>query len=144
MIKRNRLFYVVLVVAMASGIFIGCGESKNIATDTSSVQYSEFADNNINIPGYESIDFKAGKKKQSSKFHNPENNSCYFVMTLIMDDETLWKSDYIKPGESINKMKLSRSLEAGEYSAKLKYECFTLNDKNPLNGADITLMINVS
>lgn len=107
--------------------------------------YTNVVENSdISIPGYESIDFKAGKKKQSSKFHNPENNSCYFVMTLIMDDETLWKSDYIKPGESINKIKLSRSLEAGEYSAKLKYECFTLNDKNPLNGADITLMINVS
>ena len=141
----SRLFSVVLAAAMLSGIFTGCSESNTEkAAVSSNVNYSESDLNNISIPGYESIEFKAGKKKQSSGFHNPENNSCYFVMTLIMDDETLWKSDYIKPGESINKIKLSRSLEAGEYSAKLKYECFTFNDKNPLNGADITLMINVS
>ena len=136
--KNSIIILAFLILAM----LIGCTAP---TVEKQANDYSNIVENsNISIPGYESIDFKAGKKKQSSKFHNPENNSCYFVMTLIMDDETLWKSDYIKPGESINKIKLSRSLEAGEYSAKLKYECFTLNDKNPLNGADITLMINVS
>ena len=136
--KNSIIILAFLILAM----LIGCTSP---TVEKQANDYSNIVENsNISIPGYESIDFKAGKKKQSSKFHNPENNSCYFIMTLIVDDETLWKSDYIKPGESINKIKLSRSLEVGEYSAKLKYECFTLNDKNPLNGADITLMINVS
>ena len=97
----------------------------------------------ISVPGYESISFKAGALSQSVDLKNPQTNNCYFVMSLIIDGETLWTSDYIEPGEAVTKLTLSRPLDKGEYEAVLHYDCFTLNDKTPLNGAEIKLLLKV-
>ena len=129
---------------MSLSAFCGCDnveETKIVEQPVT--QSTEAESGNINIPGYETLEFKAGKTKQSSGFHNPDDNSCYFRMSLLTDGETIWQSDYIKPGESIRKIKLSRSFDAGDYEAKLKYECFTLQDKAPLNGAEIEVALHV-
>ena len=75
---------------------------------------------------------------------NPQTNDCYFVLSLIINSETLWTSDYIEPGYAVKKLTLSRALDKGEYDAVLHYDCFTLNDKTPLNGAEINLTIKVN
>jgi len=142
----KQIFKILTAVVLGLTMFSGCESGKDEDTDTASVTVTESAEtvnSNIEIPGYESVEFKAGKEKQSSRFYNPEGNSCFFRLSLITGDETLWQSDYIAPGEKADKLKLNRALEAGEYAAKLKYECFTLNDKTPLNGAEIELKINV-
>ena len=53
-------------------------------------------------------------------------------------------NEHIAPGEKVGEITLSHALDKGEYQAKLKYECFTLQDKSPLNGAEIDLAINVN
>ena len=40
-------------------------------------------------------------------------------------------------------LQLSKELESGEYTATLKYECFRLQDKTPLNGSNVELMLKV-
>ena len=97
----------------------------------------------IDIPGYESLSFKAGSLSQTVNLKNPQTNDCYFVLSLIINSETLWTSDYIEPGYAVKTLTLTRAPEKGEYDAVLHYDCFTLNDKTPLNGAEIKLKINV-
>ena len=76
--------------------------------------------------------------------YNPENNACYFRISLLLDGEALWRSDLLAPGQTAPKQTLSRALAAGEYSAVLKYECFADEAETvPLNGSEIALTLRV-
>ncbi|MBQ6959412.1 MAG: hypothetical protein IJP78_00380 [Clostridia bacterium] len=99
---------------------------------------------NIAIPGYEKLSFTAGKTAQTVNLKNPPENACTFVLTLTMEDgETLWTGKALSPGEAFTRITLTRALDAGEYPATLHYDCFSLQDHTPLNGAEIQLTIEV-
>ena len=100
----------------------------------------------IDIPGYGSITLKADTKEQSVNLHNPEQNTCYFQMTLLLSDGTqVWKSGLLEPGKGFYDITLEQTLPAGTYEeAVLKYECFSMNeDQTPLNGSEIKLTLRV-
>ena len=98
----------------------------------------------IAIPGYEKLNFAAGKTAQTVNLKNPPENACTFVLTLTLEDgETLWTGKALSPGEAFTRITLSRALDAGEYPATLHYDCFSLNDNTPLNGAEVKLTIEV-
>ena len=97
---------------------------------------------NIAIPGYEKLSFAAGKTSQAVNLKNPAENACTFVLALTPEGgETLWTGKALSPGEAFKRITLSRALDAGEYPATLHYDCFSLNDNTPLNGAEIQLTI---
>lgn len=99
----------------------------------------------ITIPAVSGIYLKAGQLHQTVDFiHNPEKNKCYFQIQLLLSDNTLiWESDYIKPSESIKEIELLQTLERGIYkNCKLIFHCYSLDEKKPLNGGQITLEIN--
>ena len=99
---------------------------------------------NIAIPGYEKLDFAAGKTAQAVNLKNPPENACAFVLTLTLEGgETLWTGKALSPGEAFTRITLTRALDAGEYPAALHYDCFSLQDNTPLNGAEIQLTIEV-
>ena len=99
---------------------------------------------NIAIPGYEKLTFTAGKTAQTVNLKNPPENACTFVLTLTLEDgETLWTGKALSPGEAFTRITLSQALDAGEYPATLHYDCFSLQDNTPLNGAEIQLTIEV-
>ena len=99
---------------------------------------------NIAIPGYETLSFAAGKTAQAVNLKNPAENACTFVLSLSLDDgETLWTGEAIQPGEAFTRITLSKALDAGDYPATLHYDCFSLNDNTPLNGAEIKITIEV-
>ena len=99
---------------------------------------------NISIPGYEKLSFEAGKTAQAVNLKNPAENACTFVLTLTMEDgETLWTGEALKPGEAFTRITLTRALDAGEYPATIHYDCYTIEDNRPLNGAEIELIIEV-
>ncbi len=90
----------------------------------------------IQIPGYESMTFAAGETVQTVDIGNPAANSCYFVITIKLEDGTqLFQSGYLEPGQGYTSIELTQSLEAGEYIAVIQYECYSLEDKSALNGA---------
>ena len=144
--KLNRVFAAFLAAALSVSLLCGCTDDKDSKSDTQQAvnQSAEADSSNIQIPGFETLDFKADTEKQSVPFHNPKDNNCYFRLTLTLDGETLWQSEYIAPDEKVGEIKLSHALDKGDYAAKLKYDCFTLQDKSPLNGAEIDLAINVN
>ena len=158
--KMNIILTVFLTTLMALGILTGCSRDSGGSADKLKKDYSNIVENpNISIPGYESLDFKAGKTKQSVDFYNPDDNTCFFRISLVLKDETdtangeegnageetvLWTSDFIEPGEHVKSIKLRKELESGEYTATLKYECFRLQDKTPLNGSNVELTLNVN
>ena len=99
---------------------------------------------NIAIPGYEKLSFAAGKTAQAVNLKNPPENACTFVLTLTLEGgETLWTGKALSPGEAFTRVTLSRALPAGEYPATLHYDCFSLQDNTPLNGAEIQLTLEV-
>ena len=99
---------------------------------------------NIAIPGYETLSFAAGKTAQTVNLKNPAENACTFVLTLTLEGgETLWTGKALSSGEAFTRIMLSRALDAGEYPATLHYDCFSLQDHTPLNGAEIQLTIEV-
>ena len=99
---------------------------------------------NIAIPGYEKLSFAAGKTAQTVNLKNPAENACTFVLTLTLEGgETLWTGKALSPGEAFTRITLTRALPAGEYPATLHYDCFSLQDNTPLNGAEVKLTIEV-
>ena len=99
---------------------------------------------NIAIPGYEKLDFAAGKTAQTVNLKNPPENACTFVLSLTLDDgTTLWTGEALSPGEAFTRITLSKALDAGEYAATLHYDCYTIEDNRPLNGAEIQLTLEV-
>lgn len=159
--KSNKILTAFLIVMLALGTLTGCLGDSGGNTDKPKKDYSNIVENpNISIPGYESLEFKAGTKKQSVSFYNPEENTCYFRISLVLKsdngteaggtagdseakEEILWSSELIEPGEELKSIKLDKELDSGDYPATLKYECFRLTDKTPLNGSDIELTLTV-
>ena len=145
--KMNTVYGIFLILIMMSYL-TGCLSDTVGKTDKPKKDYSNIEMNpNISIPGYESLEFKAGKKKQSVNFYNPEENTCYFRISLVLKadeaEEVLWTSELIEPGEEVKSIKLDKELESGEYPAILKYECFSFKDETPLNGSNVELVLSV-
>ena len=99
----------------------------------------------IIILGYRVLEFRAGKRLQNTRFHNPPENNCSFKLSLIMPDGALlWTSELLEPGNIFVKIMLSKSLKKGTYrDALLKYQCYSLDGTTELNGAEIKLTIEV-
>ena len=98
----------------------------------------------IAIPGYEKLRFAAGKTAQAVNIKNPAENACTFVLSLTLDDgTTLWTGKALSPGEAFTRITMNRALDAGDYPATLHYDCFSLQDSAPLNGAEIQLTLEV-
>ena len=99
---------------------------------------------NIAIPGYEKLDFAAGKTAQAVNLKNPPENACDFVLTLTLEGgETLWTGKALSPGEAFTRITLNKALDTGDYPATLHYDCYTIEDNQPLNGAEIQLTLEV-
>ncbi|MBQ9721443.1 MAG: hypothetical protein IJV64_12240 [Oscillospiraceae bacterium] len=141
MTKHNRVFAAFLALALAL-MLTACGAGGDTVE-----RFAEAAPGNgesIAIPGYEKLSFAAGKTAQAVNLQNPAENACTFVLTLsLTDGEALWTGKALSPGEAFTRITLSKALDAGDYPATLHYDCFSLQDNTPLNGAEIQLTIEV-
>ncbi len=150
-IKQKKIPIIILLILILTAIGLGVwfflmnnDEPTEFSEPTASVE-TEKNENTIAIPGYEGLTLKADTKKQELSLKNPETNTCYFVITLYLEDGTeLWKSEMIKAGDVSKPIKLNQELSAGNYPAKLKYECYRMDaKKTPLNGAEMKLTLRV-
>lgn len=95
----------------------------------------------IKIPGYKTIKLKQGLTAQRVSLVNPEGNPCYFVISFVLKDtnEVIYKSKMVPPGKGIYNITLNRKLTPGTYKMVLKYETFSLDGLNPMNGANVNV-----
>lgn len=162
--KSIKVLFLILlaVVLVGGGIFAGMnwnrwfGEEPAATADVDSnaEEYTGDRDtytgkkntDTIDIPGFDVMNLKANTKEQSVNLYNPEQNSCYFKISLILADGTrLWQSGLVEPGKAIYNLTLEQALDAGEYvDTTLKYECFAMDEEQtPLNGSEIKITLNV-
>ena len=141
MTKHNRVFAAFLALALAL-MLTACGAGGD--TVERFAEAAPGSGESIAIPGYEKLSFAAGKTAQAVNLQNPAENACTFVLTLsLTDGEALWTGKALSPGEAFTRITLSKALDAGDYPATLHYDCFSLQDNTPLNGAEIQLTIEV-
>lgn len=160
---KTILLVLLAVILVGGGVFVGInwnnwfGEEDTPATaqvDKDAEDYTGDRDtytgkkntDTIDIPGFDVMNMKAGTKEQSVNLYNPEQNTCYFKMSILLSDGTkLWESKLIEPGKAVYDLTLRESLSAGEYEdCTLKYECFAMDEEQtPLNGSEIKFTLNV-
>ena len=141
--RKQNILAAFLVLALALALALtACG-----ARGDKVERFAEAAPGsgvNIAIPGYEKLSFEAVKTAQAVNLKNPAENACTFVLTLTLEgDETLWTGEALSPGEAFTRITLSKALDAGDYPATLHYDCYTIEDNRPLNGAEIQLTLEV-
>ena len=98
----------------------------------------------IILAGYDRIKLRAEQKEQSVYFYNPEENECFLVFSLLLDGEELCSSGFLAPNTTVETVRLSKALPAGEYAdAVLRYSCYDLYTQRELNGAEIAVKLEV-
>ena len=149
-LKRAWLIILLIIIAAVVALtvcFVLNNAEKNNPNEAAVSAGTEIEKNEdiISIPGYEGLTLKADTCIQELALNNPPQNTCYFVITLYLEDGTeLWKSEMIEAGGVSKAMILNKELPAGNYPALLKYECFRMDDnKTPLNGAEMKLTLRV-
>lgn len=152
--KKYIIAFILLfvVVIMLVWLFYSCQSHKtNLTADTTTTESKSLdftpynnTEDTITIPGIDGFNLKAGQLQQQVDFYNPQKNKCYFKISLYLSDGTMiWQSDYIAPSEKISEINLNKKLHKGLYkNCQLVYECFSLNNKSPLNGGSVKLEIN--
>ena len=96
----------------------------------------------IAIPGWGQIALPAGKTDVTVDFPNPEENAGQYYLTfaLILKDtgETLYESELVPPGKTIQHITLSRPLDEGTYDAVVHVQPYRMDEqKTPTNNADM-------
>lgn len=121
-------------------------DSTTESTTDNELDFVPAGDNNgrIQIPAVTGLNMRAGQLEQTVDFYNPQENTCYFVITLCLSDDTeIYKSDMLAPGEHITAITLSQELQRGLYrNCRMIYNCYALDGKTKLNGSNVVLEIN--
>ncbi len=152
--KRKRLG-IILTIAGATAllitlffIFFGSklilNPEHEFEPEQSVVQSSQQLDfDSISIPGKESMKIQAEEKSVSVDLYNPEDNKCYFEISILLEDGTeLYKSKLVKPGQNIYKINLNKELAKGTYNATIHYSTYTMDGNyTPLNGANVPVKL---
>lgn len=154
--RRKKKMAVILLAAAAlllaavSVLLVGRQEGRQVKLPNGeTVPQSDSVEkrtDSIAIPGYEGITLKANSKEQEIGFPNPAQNTCYFQISLMLEDGTmLWRSELVTPGEISDPITLEESLEAGVYpNALLKFDCYTMDGAmRALNGAATKMTLHV-
>ncbi len=146
--RIKRIAVVPLIVAVAFGAaFVGArfggGNSPEPGPAAAETQPQNIGDN-IAIPGYDVIRLKAHKTEQSVYLCNPEQNHCFFVISLLCDGAEVFKSGMMPPNAKAETITLTQPLEAGSYeNAIVRYACYDLYTQRELNGAEIAIRLEV-
>lgn len=145
-VKKNLAIQIgILLVVVVTGMMLisnrtNTGDTKVMLKTEEEVVHNS---DSIRVPGYEKLEFKAGKTTQKVTLYNPSQNDCNFKMSLILEDGTvIWQSDTLEPGYAFSRITLDQKLEKGTYeNVLLKYECNSVEDNRELNGSQISLML---
>lgn len=107
----------------------------------------------VSVPGWSSLDFPADTSEVTVDFFNPEENEGKYTLTfeLRLPDESeqgyevLYSSGLVEAGLHIQKINLSRGLEAGVYDATIHVQPYRMDEnKTATNNADLKTKLIVS
>ena len=150
--KRIAVIVLLAVVVVVILLLRICGDSPVIpSTDTDPTKGTlnftpagEQQNNTIKIPGMTGIVMQSGQLEQTVDFHNPKENTCYFVLSLYLSDDTgIVTGGFGEGRERITEIVLNQTLQRGIYGkCRLVYECYTLDNKYALNTGEVVLEIN--
>lgn len=154
-------FLVIIIFGLLMGIFLTSGEKNNLPEeikggvgleiDPNAGEYveperEETPSKGVAIPGWGSITIPANQKEVTVDFMNPDANKDLYYLTFelrLLDNsekgyESLYKSGLVTPGLHIQKIELSRALQAGEYDAVVHVQPYKMDeDRTPTNNADM-------
>ena len=144
------------VCLLLGGVFLGTrmgqppGNVPQEAAEAHSTgtEYAVGGVGSIAIPGYDKLTFKAGALTQYVTFENPSENTCYFVISIVLPDGTeIYKSGMVAPGAVIDCLRLRAAPTVGVYeNTLLKYSCWNVDDEGELsevNGANTLFTLEV-
>ena len=98
----------------------------------------------VAIPGWSSITIPAGQTEVTVDLPNPAANAekyyLSFEMRLADTGEVLFSTGYVAPGQSINKVTLTRPLEAGTYNVIIRVQPCRA-DGSLTNNADMATIL---
>lgn len=96
----------------------------------------------IIIPGFGYIVMQEASTTQDVVLENPAENDVYFIISLLIEDQEVYKSGLIEPGKGIYSIELPEFYSEGEYAGKLNYETRSIsNPEEEKNGAEINVPI---
>lgn len=150
--RRFILIAVILLVIMAAAVIAKLAAPKGEVTSfqpefeegQTQATSEGSVERGITIPGYSTIPITAGTADVSIDLFNPEENEVYFQITFILTDEEeqIYQSKLIKPGDHLYDITLDRPLEAGTYDLTIRYDTFSMDDSySPRNGASVNCIL---
>lgn len=147
--KKQVLTAVSVLLALAAvfgasymGASMGAGRSPQAAAETA--QEPQDAGESIAIPAFEKIRLRANQTAQEVTFYNPAENRCFFIISLLVDGNQIYRSEMMPPDTEVNAIDLSEPLYSGEYrGAVLQYSCYDLYTQRELNGAEMNVLLEV-
>lgn len=107
----------------------------------------------VSVPGWSSLDIPADTSEITVDFFNPEENAEKYSLTFelrIPDKsekgyEVLYTSGLVEPGLHIQKINLSRGLDAGVYDATIHVQPYRMDENHTAtNNADLQTKLIVS
>lgn len=153
LIKKKTILMVVLQITALIAVSAVCvmafgGKSmssggikleKNVVGWNQEMESSDEAAD-IQIPYYADIYMEGGSDEIDMYLVNPKENECYFTYTFVLrdSDEQIYQSGLIEPGKALEKVKLDRNMESGEYSLDMRIDTYTLDTQSALNNAIVS------
>ena len=147
---------VLLVLALAAAVFFLTRQPDGPVTNVSQTYAFEeeqtqetaapSAARGIRIPGYSVIPVPADQTQVKVDLYNPEDNGVYFQIAFLLRDgeeeELLYESKLLKPGQHLYDITLNRGLPAGDHPVTIRYSTFTTDGEfSPRNGATVECII---
>ncbi len=140
-------------------LFAFCGRGGKLPTESS--QWNPIIEQNtdeasteaassvsqIKISGFTDWYVPEGQTENLSiKLQNPEDNPCYFSFDIILTEtgETIYQSDMVPPGKSLNSISIAKPLAAGTYPAVVYITTNEIETGREMNSAKLNINITVS
>lgn len=136
----------------------GDNDGKGLKPDPNAGEYvepvkQETESGGVSVPGWSSLDIPADTSEVTVDFFNPEENEGKYSLTfeLRLPDESeqgyevLYSSGLVDAGLHIQKINLSRGLEAGVYDATIHVQPYRMDEnRTATNNADLKTKLIVS
>lgn len=143
--KKIVLMILILLILIPIGVFI----NKNLPNgdlDSNAVKWTQEKNSDpksVKIPGYSTIKIPSGTKNVQITLGNPEGNQCYFKFELVVNGESLYKSDFVQAGYAVKNIELEKALEKGSYDAVIKITPYSLDKQSQYAGANVRVTVKV-